>query len=336
MTEVKIGVIGTGSIGELHIDTLGSIPGCSVVALNDIAKENARRIAAERDARFMEDSGALIASPDVDAVLVASWDPTHEEYVIRSIRAGKYVFCEKPLADTPSGCMRVMEAEMAAGQRLLQVGFMRRYDSCYRMLRDALTAHTVGNPLLLHSRHRVVRPTGVGHTSETLITRALSHEFDITRWLLRDEFVSAQILRPRPSRHAGEGVCDPQVAILRTRNGIYVDAEISMNARYGYEVACEVVGEEGTISLPSPASPLLRRNGMAGHPVCQGWKERFADAYAAELREWVQSMLAGKIIGPSAWDGYVSSMVADVCVRAGDTGRILPVSVPDCPSFYLE
>lgn len=336
MTEVRIGVIGTGSIGELHIGTLAGIPGCRVVALNDISKETALRIAAERDARFIEDPGALIASPDVDAVLVASWDPTHEEYVIKSIRSGKYVFCEKPLADTSSGCMRVMEAEMAAGRRLLQVGFMRRYDSCYRLLRDALAARTVGSPLLMHCKHRVKQPSGAGHTSETLITRALSHEFDITRWLLEDEFVSAQVLRPRSTKYAGEGLCDPQVAILRTQSGVYVDAEVTTNARYGYEVFCEVVGEEGTLSLPSPASLPLRQDGMAGHSVCQSWKERFADAYTVELREWVQSMLDGKITGPSAWDGFVSGAVADVCVRASDTGQILPVSLPDRPPFYKE
>src|SRR6266481_5919337 len=117
---VRVGVIGTGMIGQDHI----------------------RRITQ------VLSGGEVVAVTDVDAALVASWGPAHEEAVIAAMSAGKPVFCEKPLAPTEEACLRIVEAEMAAGRRLVQVGFMRRYDAGYHALKAALEAGEIGAPLL--------------------------------------------------------------------------------------------------------------------------------------------------------------------------------------------
>ena len=98
--------------------------------------------------------------PGVDAIIVASWGPTHEEYVLAGIAAGKQVFCEKPLATTREACERILDAEVAAGRRLVMVGFMRRYDDGYRAMKEALDRGDIGAPLVFHSAHR--NPVGSG------------------------------------------------------------------------------------------------------------------------------------------------------------------------------
>lgn len=335
MEQTRIGIIGAGRIGLIHSEIIANlVSNARIVAISDIDEAHAAQALAITGARFEPDAHALIMSPDVDAVIVTSWDPTHEEFVRACIEAGKYVFCEKPLSNTSDGCRRIMDAEIAGGKRLLQVGFMRRFDENYRAFKRVLDSGTMGKVLMLHCSHRIMWPGGAKHTTDTLITRAVSHEFDINRWLLGEDYVSALVVRGRPSSYAEEGLEDPQLLVVRTESGVIIDIEISMHAKYGYQVSCEAVCDEGIVRLASPAAPDIRRDLMQSQAVCPDWHERFRRAYEVELLEWVESVRNGKIAGPSAWDGYQSSAVADVCVAAGEAKCELPVDIGVCPEFY--
>ena len=129
---LKIGVIGCGAIGRDHIRRLTDlVPGAQVVACADYFKEAADKVAAQYGITAYETGEALIAAPEVEAVVITSSDPSHAGYVLASLEAGKYVFCEKPLAQNAADCEKIIAAELAHGKRLLQVGFMRRYDRGY-------------------------------------------------------------------------------------------------------------------------------------------------------------------------------------------------------------
>ena len=128
---IKLGLIGAGGIGRMHADIImNQIPGAEIAAVSDISLENREKITVQYPSvKSFDDPHKLIESSLVDAVIVTTWDRTHEEFVVASIKAGKHVFCEKPLADTTKACINIMEAEMSAGKRYLTVGFMSGYDS---------------------------------------------------------------------------------------------------------------------------------------------------------------------------------------------------------------
>jgi len=333
---LRLGVVGTGAIGQDHIKRITrKTSGARVVAVNDINLDVARAfVAAENiDARVEASTAELIGATDVDAVLVASWGPAHEEQVLACIAAGKPVFCEKPLATTAVGARRIVDAEMRHGRQLVQVGFMRRYDAGYRALKKVVDDGTIGAPLMVHCTHRnPAVPTQ--YVGDMGITDTFIHEIDTLRWLLDDDYVSAQVIEPRRTRHVHEGLHDPIIVLLETRKGIRIDCEVFVACRFGYDIQCQVVGEDGAANLPDPASVPLRLAGRASTEILMDWKQRFIDSYDVELQEWIDSTRQGQVHGPSAWDGYFASVTADACIEARHARKIVPISIADRPAFY--
>jgi myo-inositol 2-dehydrogenase / D-chiro-inositol 1-dehydrogenase len=330
---MNIGVIGAGLMGSTHVRILSAaVSGADVVAVSDALPESAERIASEAGVgTFYTDAYELIRDADVEAVIIASPADTHEDFTLACLQEGKPVLCEKPLAASVEASRRVLDAEVALGRRLVQVGFMRRFDPGYADLKRRLDGGAVGVPLLVHCAHRnpVAPPT---FTSEMLISDSIVHEIDTVRWLLDEEIVRATVFAPCASGLAATGLQDPQVVMFETRSGRLVDVECFVNAQYGYDIRCEVVAETGTLELAAPVTVTARSAGEHALAVAPGFQQRFHTAYLHELQTWVSRR--GEPSGPDAWDGYAAAAVCAAAIESLHTRRPADVELAARPDLY--
>ena len=330
---VRIGLIGAGVMGADHARTIASsVGGAELAIVSDKDIYRARSVAQScGDARVVETADELIADPKIDAVLVASPDETHASLALACIRAGKPALVEKPLGSTLDECRAVISAEIKGGRRLIQVGFMRRFDPGYLAMKEALAQKRLGAPLFFHCVHRnAVGPEYL--TSERVIANSAVHEIDIARFLLDEEFAWVAVTSSRASIRAPRR--QPQFIVLETRDGVVVDVEVFVDATYGYEVRGEMVCEAGAMTLaPNPAI-TTREAGRETFIVEPDWRARFKTAYREQIAGWVDSIRSGKPRGSSAWDGYAASVTADACLDAWRSRSRTKVTLADSPDFY--
>lgn len=332
--ELRVGVVGVGAIGRTHIERINrKLQGAKVVACADVNIEFGKSVADKYGCKFYADGEEMIASDDIDAIIVTTIDPYHEQYVMAAIKAGKYVFCEKPLAPEAEACKRIVEAEMEGGKKLVQVGFMRRYDQGYRQLKEAIQNRTYGEPLLLHCAHR--NPAvDESYTTPMAVENSMIHEIDVLRWLLDEDYATAEVVFAKNTRRTHANLMDPQIMILTTKSGVRIDVEAFVNTGHCYDIKCEVCCEDAILNLPEPSNIEVCANATRGHAIHSDWSTRFVDAYNVEVQEWIDATKEGRVDGPTAWDGYVGQVTAAAASRARDTQTVVNIEMEEMPEFY--
>lgn len=316
---VRVGVIGTGIMGADHAAILHrDVPGAQVTLLADPDLDRAAAVAGGiPGARVTADAHELITSDDVDAVLIASSDATHEEYVLACLQVGKPVLCEKPLAPTAAACRTIVAAQDDAigdGNPLVSVGFMRRFDPGYVELKSMLATGELGTALMVHSVGRgVSAPAG---NSEFTVTGSAIHDIDIAPWLLDSPVVEVAWLAPRQSPDVTDRQ-DPQLILLRTADGVLTTVDVFLNARYGYDIKCEVIGSRATASLTEPARTLRDSALTRGYVYAADWRPRFADAYRLQNQAWINAVINDEPTPlATAHDGLRAALVAEAVIAS--------------------
>ena len=340
MSELRIAVLGVGIMGADHVARISArISGARVAVVNDYLTEKAEQIAAGIDGcRAIADPLDAIADPEVDAVLLATPGPTHEKQLLACLEHGKPVLCEKPMTTDVATSLEVVRREAELGKRLIQVGFMRRFDDEYVALKSVIDNGELGKALLLHCVHR--NPSVPASFDSAMTVRdSLVHEVDVTRFLLDEEIVSVQIITPAPNPAAAEGLSDPQIAIFRTASGRHVDVELFVTTGVAYEVRTELVAEKGSAFIGLDVG-LVRKSapGVWGGTIAPGFRERFGRAYDTEIQRWVDAVRGGAqsgnyTDGPTAWDGYAATAVCEAGVQSLHSGEPVAVSIVDRASI---
>ena len=333
---LRIGLIGTGAIGKTHIERINTkLQGGQVVACADPNVDFGLAVAKQFGIKGFSDAFELIKSPDIDAIVITAHDSVHAQYVLAAITEKKYVFCEKPLAPEADVCKKIVDAEMAAGKKLVQVGFMRRYDPGYRQLKAHIESKKFGEPLMLHCVHRNPTVAGFGFTTPMSVENSMIHEIDVLRWLLGEDYATAEVVFPKSTKNTDTNeLKDPQIMYLTTKSGVRIDVESFVNCKYGYDVRCEVVLEEGCVNLPEPPYSMIRSDAARITPICSSWSERFPEAYNIEFQDWINACQAGRVDGPNAWDGYVAQITAAAASKARDSQTKVAIQVEETPAFY--
>jgi len=319
-------------MGADHARILASqVPGAEIAALYDADPVRAGAIADEIGRGGVTGSPLeLIAHPGVDAVLVASPDSTHKDLTLACIAAGKPVLCEKPLAQSSAECAQVVAAETKFGSRLVQVGYMRRFDPACAEMKAKLLSGRLGNALMLHCIHRNVSAPA-WFDSGMAITNSAVHEFDLARWILETELTAVQVFRPKAAANAPGS---PVFVVIETAKGQLVNVEIFNDAAYGYDVRSELVCEKGTVSLRMPGRTETNADGMQGLDYPADWRPRFADAYRLQAQAWIKAVSSGGAAGATAWDGYAAAAVAEAGLRSLTGEGCAAVSLPQKSAIY--
>lgn len=322
---LAVGVIGTGVMGAEHARLLREATGGAHLAAVCDADEG-RATAAAQGAAVFTDALALIASDKVQAVVIASPDATHAAYALACLAAGKPVLCEKPIAATAAEGLAIVQAEAALGRRLVTVGFMRQFDPAYAEMQAARAAGRIGGAVLLHNIHRN-QSTPDWFTGAMAVTNSFVHEIDISRWLLGSEMVTAEVT----SAPGG----DPMMVTMQTDKGEIVSTEVYMNASYGYHVHAQLVGRSGTVEMAAPTRVLTNLANTQSFGFPPNWVPRFTEAYRLQMQAWVDATLAGRNVGANAWDGYVTTAIAEQIVDGMAAGSRISLTFPIArPALY--
>ncbi|MFY9804059.1 MAG: Gfo/Idh/MocA family oxidoreductase [Candidatus Acidiferrales bacterium] len=319
MRKLGIGVVGVGEMGKRHAENLRrNVPEARLVAIADVSAERAQQVATEYEIeRSYGSLEAMLENKEIDAVLIATPDKFHAHAVKLAATAGKDILCEKPLALTLGDAHEAIDAVAKAGRRL-QVGFMRRYDPAYAAAMKRIEAGEIGVPVIFKSvgRDKDQPPLAAyeSNLNGMLFYTNTVHDFDLARWLMRDEVTNVHAfttsaIRPEVAKF-GDVVAS--VVNLQYQQGAIGNIESYAQAVYAYDVRTEIVGSQGSIFVGSlerfPAVFLTARSGekvLADH-----FLSRFADAYLAEVRDFVQTMLTDRAPLVTGDDGLRALAIA--------------------------
>jgi predicted dehydrogenase len=291
-----------------------------VVAVTDADRSTSERVAEELGAESASSVEALLGRADLRAVVVASPKRFHEEQAVSAASAGKDVFLEKPMATSLEGADRVIAAAREAGVRL-QIGFQRRYDPAYAAARRLVLGGELGRPLLYRGVNRdrdaPVGPPGSMDTND-ILTESAIHDLDGARWMMNDEVIGVRASLATVGDRATTPGPDLAMVELRFASGGLAHTETMRGARYAYDIRSEVVCESGAVMVGGFAQTMLTvlRGGERHDGLYPGFLERYEDAYAAELRDFVAGVLDRRPPAVSGEDGRRALAIALAAGRA--------------------
>lgn len=316
--KLRIGLIGAGRIGKIHAKTIAScVPSATACAICDFNISAAQEVANTYDIpRVTISSQELLDDPSIEAIVISSPTETHAEMIIGAARAGKHIFCEKPIALSLSRIDLALDAVEAAGVKL-QVGFNRRFDANFRRIREAVAGGEIGTPHLLHIISRDAEPPTIGYvrSSGGIFFDMTIHDFDMARFLIGDEvdeIYATGAVRINPEIGAA-GDLDTAMTVLRFRGGVIGTIDNSRKAVYGYDQRAEVFGSAGAIATgnayPNEGIISTAREIRRDLPL-NFFLTRYATSYIDEISSFVDAVLNNRPVAVNGLDGRVPVAMA--------------------------
>ncbi|MDR0597231.1 MAG: inositol 2-dehydrogenase [Treponema sp.] len=333
---LKLGIIGAGRIGKIHIDNIARfIPQAKFEGLADIMLSPEQEAWARGlGARIVsKDPGDLLKDPEIRAVAVCSSTGAHADLTIAAARAGKHIFCEKPI-DLTVGKVRVaLDAVKKAGVKL-QIGFNRRFDHNFARIREYARAGELGEIHLVRITSRDPAPPSIDYVkvSGGLFMDMMIHDFDMARFQAGSEIVevyaAGAVLVDPAIGEAGE--VDTAVVTLRFANGAFGVIDNSRKAAYGYDQRVEVFGSRGSARAendkPNTALLLTEKGETAEKPL-YFFLERYKQAFVDEMAGFADAVLNDRPVAVSGEDGLATMYAALAALTSLKEKR--PVSIEE-------
>ena len=291
-SKIRVGLIGAGRIGKLHIEHLvQNIPEVELVTICSLNRPNLEAVATQFNVpKVTTDYNTLLADPEIDAVLVTASTNTHVEISQAAAKAGKHIFCEKPISLDLEQIDETLAIVEQAGVKF-QVGFNRRFDASFKRVREAVASGEIGEPHIMRITSRDPAPPPIEYVkvSGGIFLDMTIHDFDMARYLIADEVVEVYATGGvRVDPQIGEaGDIDTTVITLKFQNGVIGTIDNSREAVYGYDQRVEVFGSKGMVTAANPPTDTVTFSGSEGTRAASPpyfFVERYQPAFLAELQ----------------------------------------------------
>jgi myo-inositol 2-dehydrogenase / D-chiro-inositol 1-dehydrogenase len=337
---LRIGLFGAGRIGSVHAANIAANSRARLACVYDAIPAAAEALAGTHGARAVTSAAAVLEDKSVDAVVIASPTATHVELITAAARAGKAILCEKPI-DLDIAAVERCRRDIATTGAPVQIGFNRRYDRSHRAVRDAVRRGEIGALELLVISSRDVRPAPLAYlrTSGGIFRDMTIHDFDMARFVLGEDPVvevqaAGSVLIEPALREFGD--VDTAMVTLRSAAGALVHINNSRRSVYGYDQRVEAFGAGGMVrSENHRGSSLVRYDASqtaAKEPLLDFFIERYAQAYAEEIDEFIDVASGTKAPLASFDDGRYALILADAALASLQSGKTVRLDPPEALS----
>ncbi len=323
---LRFAQFGAGRIGAIHAANLAAMPNAQLLHIVDVNAAAAKTLADRHGARVAT-VAEVFADRNVDAVIIASSTDTHADLAIAAARAGKAIFCEKPIDLS----LKRVDACLAAVKKAkvpMFVGFNRRFDPSFSSLHARIGRGDIGNveQVIISSRDPGLPPISYLKVSGGQLRDMTIHDFDMARWLLGEEphelFAYGSCLVDPAVKAIGD--TDSVMIVMKTPSGRLCHINNCRRASYGYDQRLEVHGSKGRLMAGNRTATtveLADASAVTGDKPLYFFLERYADAYRAELSAFVDAVESRKPMPVGAEDGRQAIVLAEAAVKSLKTGR---------------
>jgi len=316
---INIGVIGAGRIGKIHAENIAhfipqaKLKGIADVNLTPAIEAWARLLSVQT---VTNDPKVLLEDKDIQAIIICSSTDTHADFVVAAAKAGKHVFCEKPVDTTVAKVKAALEAVNKASVKL-QVGFNRRFDHNFKRVRELVESGAVGTPQIIKITSRDPAPPPISYVAVSggIFLDMMIHDFDMARFQAGSEvvevFAQGAVLVDEGIGKAGD--VDTAIVTLRFANGALGVIDNSRKAVYGYDQRVEVFGSKGSAAAENDAPSTVTLStefGVSGDKPLYFFLERYKEAFIAEMRAFVECVASGHPTPVTGEDGLQDLLVA--------------------------
>ncbi|HXX82753.1 MAG TPA: Gfo/Idh/MocA family oxidoreductase [Casimicrobiaceae bacterium] len=333
MNKIGFALIGAGTIGRVHARNIAEHPDTRLHWVVDIDAKAGKALAAAHGAKFSTSVDQMLEDPQVQAIVIGSSTDVHEAHLLASVRAGKAVLCEKPIADSLERAKNCLAAARAANV-VAAIGFNRRFDAHHRAVYDRVRAGEIGAVESVHivSRSGAAIPPAAAHRAGGMLREKGTHFYDLAHWMTASEpvevYAAGGCVFDRG--YAAYGDVDTAALTLRFASGALATFSFSRRTTFGYDEMIELFGSKGMLQSerqPAPSASRARGARALGESIHPTWYDRFAPTYVAELEAMVIAIRTGKPIEPDLVDGMRAQAVAEAAVESLARGK--PVAIAD-------
>ena len=331
---VRIAVLGCGRIGRMHADNIAAHDRASLAGVFDVVTNASKEVADKHGAKVFSSAEEAISSGDVDAVLIATTTATHADLLETAVAANKPILCEKPIdlsLDRVNRCAQVL-----AGTKVpIMLGFVRRFDTGHRAVRDAVKSGELGDlhQVVITSRDPGMPSDAYAEASGGIYRDMTIHDFDMARFILGEEVTEVSATGSRlvaPELMERLGDYDTVSVVLKTASGKQCIINNSRQAVYGYDQRVEALGNAGMAvseNKPLNMATFYKANYTGrGAPLMNFFIDRYLDAFMAEIGAFVDTVENGTAPEVGFEDGRLALVLAEAAIKSSQEGRTVKVS----------